>query len=422
LELLALLKQYDASLCCFNITYEEIQGILDAIAASLHRAGPRSIFGPSMEYFVESGRTASDIELLVARLPQKLKDLTISIVQKPLYEEKFQIDERRFEETIENAIHYVNPRARVHDVDCISAIARLRRGQESSYPEECKALFITSNVDLAQATNRFFRREASPGTVTPCMTDYALGNLLWLKNPTIAPDLPKKQLLAQAYAAMQPSEQLWKKYLNEVTRLQEGERISTEDYYLLRYSLAAKSILMDVTDGDEETFTEGTVPEVLEIAKQKLRADLQEAVRKEQDEKHRLEEELQKRQERETSRCTNLRSKASRLSKTVCRFLLLIGAVLILFGIGYTFPWSLPHLRQAWFRYLLASSLLILFLLSALNLIRGLTLKSVLAKVEQAITKKLSKWFLNFSGLSSDEQNQLGSGNRREGELPDSGR
>jgi hypothetical protein len=410
LELTALLKQYDASLRCFNMTYKEIQGILDACAANLHRGGPRSIFGPSMEYFVETGRTASDVELLAARLPQKLRDLTISIQQKPPYEDVLQIDEKGFEDTIESAIGYANPRARLHDVDCISAIARLRRGQESCYPEECKALFITSNITLAQATNRFFRREASSGAVALCMTDYALGNLLWLKNPTIAPDLPKKQLLAQAYAAMQPSEQLWKKYLTEITRLQEGGRITTDDYYLLRYLFAAKGTLMDLTNGDDELFTEGTVPEVLEIAKERLRADLQETVHKEQNEKHRLEEELQKRQERDIFRCTTLRSKAANISKFFCRSLLLVGAVLVIFGIGYTFPWSLPHLGEAWFRYLLAISLLIVFFLSSLSLIRGFTLKSILAKIEQTLADKLGRWFLNFAGLPGGEEDRAGVG------------
>jgi hypothetical protein len=338
LELIALLNQYNASLRCFRITYEEIRGILDACAERLRLQKLCDSFGSILEYFIETGRSASDIELLAARLPQKLRDLGISVDEKPPYEKEFEIDEKGFEDAIESAIHYVNPRARVHDVDCISAVARLRCGRESYYPEESRALFVTMNTALARATSRFFQKEAVPGTVALCMTDYALGNLLWLKNPTIAPDLPKKQLLADAYAAMQPPEQLWKKYLTEAARLQEEQIISTDDYYLLRYSLTSKRIFMDLTQGDDAAFTEGTTQEVLEIAKERLRADLKEAVSIEQYERRRVEDELQKHLERDTLRATTLRSTAARISKFICRSLRLGGTALVLFGIVYTFP------------------------------------------------------------------------------------
>ena len=76
---------------------------------------------------------------------------------------------------------------------------------------------------------------------------------------------------------MQPPDHLWKRYLAETARLQEEGRISAQEYYLLRHSLAAKSALMDLTQGNDSAFSEGTVQEVLTIAKERLRADLNEA-------------------------------------------------------------------------------------------------------------------------------------------------
>lgn len=404
LELIALLKEYDAPLCCFRMTLEETLRILNHCAERLRSQRATDWSGSFLEYFVETRRTASDIELLATRLPQKLRDLSISIEEKPAYESTFQIDETGLEKAIEDAIHYLNPKARVHDVDCISAIARLRGGRRAYCPEESHALFVTMNSTLAQATRRFFQDESSPGAITLCMTDYALGNLLWLKNPTITPDLPKKQLLAHAYAAIQPPEPLWKKYLLEAARLQEEGRISSEDYYLLRYSLASKKILMEVTHGDEGAFTEGTVQEVLDISKERLRADLTQALVIEKGERQRVDNELQKRLEKESSQRITLKSRAAVISKWICRPLHILGVALIVIGTCYAFPWGLPRLTKAWLWYLSTFALFGMSVLSLMSLIRGTTLQHLVDNIERALTSKLSKWFLSFAGLTGDEK------------------
>jgi hypothetical protein len=404
LELIALLKQYGASLYCFRGTYDEVRGILDACASRLGRGQLRDSFGPSMEYFIETGRTASDVELLAARLPHKLKELGVSVDEKPPYEKDYQIDEKGFEEAIDKEIHYVSPKARIHDVDCISAVARLRRGRESYFPETSWAIFVTSNAPLARVTRRYFQLEASPGAVALCMTDYALGNLLWLKNPTIAPDMPRKHLLAHAYAAMQPPEDLWKRYLAEIARLQDTETISSDDYYLLRHSLAAKSALMDLTQGDDAAFAEGTVQEVLEVAKERLRADLREAVSREQHERRRIESQLQKYEEDNTLRRAALGMKAARIARHLRRALLSTGAVAVSLGICYTFPWELPRPTEAWARYSIAFLLILLLLLSVGNLMWGATLDDLLARLERRVANRLSTRLLAFAEMEQDTQ------------------
>jgi len=404
LELIALLKEYDAPLCCFRMSLEETLRILNHCAERLRTQRVGDWHGSFLEYFVETRRTASDIELLATRLPQKLRELSISIDEKPPYEDRFLIDEAAFEKAIEDAIHYLNPRARVHDVDCISAVARIRRGRIAYYPEESHALFVTMNSVLAQATRRFFQDEFSPGVVALCMTDYALGNLLWLKNPTITPDLPKKQLLAHAYAAMQPPEPLWKRYLIEAARLQEGGKISSEDYYLLRYSLASKKILMEVTHGDESAFVEGTVQEVLDIAKERIRADLTQALVIEKGERQRIDSELQKRLEKESSQRIILRSRAAGISKWICRPLHILGVALIMIGTCYIFPWGFPRISKGWLRYVSTFALFSMSVLSFLSLIRGTTLQHLVENIERALTNKLSEFFLSFAGLAGDKK------------------
>jgi hypothetical protein len=399
LELISLLKEHGAELYCFQHTINELRGILDACAERLRYGRFRDSFGPSMEYFIETGRTASDVELMIARLNEKLRSLEITVDEKPPYEAIFLVDEKGFEKAIDAEIHYISPKARVNDVDSISAIARLRRGRESFSPELSWALFVTSNSPLARVTRQFFQHEASPGVVALCMTDYALGNLLWLKNPTKAPDLPRKQLLAQVFAAMQPPDYLWKKYLAEVARLQDKDIISADEYYILRHSLAAKSALMDLTRGDETAFSEGTVQEVLKIATEMLRADLKDTVIREQERRRVSESKIQKYEEDNIVRRVNLRCKAANLARQVRRAVLVVGAMAIIVSIGYTFPWALPRPMTAWGRYSLSSILLLLLLLSFANLTWGVTLTSILDRLEHRTMEKLADWFLRFAGM-----------------------
>lgn len=111
-----------------------------------------------------------------------------------------------------------------------------------------------------------------------CIVDHYLTTLVWLKKPMRAPDLPRKRIIADCYAAMNPPPHLWKRYLQEIERLQKKGDISDEDYYLLRYSSEASNALMDTTLGGGQPFTEGTVAEVLESAKAAARADVEAAL------------------------------------------------------------------------------------------------------------------------------------------------
>jgi hypothetical protein len=385
LELVELLHEYGADLRCLQITVDEVRGILDACAFRLRSNRLRDAHGPTIEYFVESGKSASDVELMSARLPQRLNELGIQVDQKPRYEREFQIDEAALERTLEDELHYRNPKAKIHDVDCLSAIARIRRGRESFAIETSHAVFVTTNLVLARAARKFFQADSSPGAAALCVTDYALGNLLWLKSPTKVPDLPAKRLLADAYAAMQPPEALWKRYLIEIARLEDEGKVSAEEYYVLRHSLAAKATLMDVTDGDLDAFTEGTVKEVLQVAKEAIRADLSDALKLEQERRLEAERAAEQMKRTEIERKAAARQRAERTARILSRAVFVIVLALILLGTGYSFPWDLPKPSGGWLHYLISGSLFFLFVLSIGNLVWGTTVRDVLQRIESRL-------------------------------------
>lgn len=145
-----------------------------------------------------------------------------------------------------------------------------RSRRDSTDIERSRAAFVTPNAPLAKTTREFFQPDGPHGAVALATTDHALASVLWLKNPTSAPDLPTKRPIADAYAALQPSDAIWKLYLAEIGRLQEKGVTTADEYFVLRHAQVAKRTLIDLTQGDQKAFSAGTVDEVLAVAKDSL--------------------------------------------------------------------------------------------------------------------------------------------------------
>ena len=400
LELIDLLAESSADLKCFTDTRTEMQGILDVCADRLKNNQQKDPYGPTIEYFIESGKSASDLELMITRLPEKLQSLGIRVVNRPSFEKfEFQVDESAFDNHLDQVIGFKKAKTRRHDVDCISAIARIRAGRESRQVEECKAIFVTTNTSLARATRKFFQAESAPGTVALAIGNYALANLLWLKNPTKAPDLPKKLIIAHAYAATQPSAELWKRYLVEVDKLSNNGHITAEDYFLLRHSLAAKAAMMELTEGGEEGFTEGSISEILEISKEKIRADLSEEVVIEKQNRLLAEEKLQEKEKAALAQKQEIRRKCRSFAKRISKVILGLISLPLFYGFFLTLPRTYPPPLPGWGEILAIIAISIFVLVVFFDLIRGSTLKRISIWIENMLFEKLSNAIFRFVGI-----------------------
>ena len=389
LELINLLYETGAELRCFQHTLEEIRGALDACANRIIRGDLRITYGPGVptfEYFLSRGYSASDLQILISKVDKSLKDLRIRIEQKPAYRQDFLIDEPGLTQRLSERMKYANERALVRDVDTISAIMRLRAGQTYFYVEDSRAVFVTTNTTLAREATLFLRGDDELYGVAPCLTDFSLTNLLWLKRPTSAPTLPRKRIIADCFAATQPDEQLWSKYLAEIDRLEQSKQISAEDYYVLRYSMEAKSSLMDLTRGQEEVFTRATVTEILAHVRDLMTAEVRAELVETQAKRREL-------QAREDERKARLRSRAQRAASAVIRDVEVIAFLLFaLVGVAAFLPFEPPLKGAAW-RYFLAGLSLVLAFLSAESFVRGTTLRAILRPVEVRLATRI-EWAL----------------------------
>jgi hypothetical protein len=286
------------------------------------------------------------------------------------------------------------------DIDSLTAIHRLRRG--NTYPdiESCCAIFVTTNSNLVRAAFKYFSAEYERTTVPLAIRSDTLTTIAWLKHPVAAPDLPRKTIIAECYAAMKPPERLWRVYLSEIDKLTAKGRITENDYNLLRYSIHARSALMDFTLGSAEGFTEGTVAEVLAVAQNAIRAESAEALAQ-ADKALQAERELRVEAETEAwagydSQLTRARDLAVRTGQVVQRAILSLSVPVIIAGIYFTLPRPFVQPTSNWIAYCVPGVLLIVAALTATSLFFGTTVKEVARKIELTVANGVERTLLRL--------------------------
>jgi len=409
IELLTLLYEMNVSLACFDITFSELSRILDAAQYALkdprhqHKQGLFSVY----EHLHSIGARASDVELIIANLEKSLKRLHIHIKPCPPHTIQLGLDEKKLEQIVSEELPDQRHEAQRHDVDCLTAIHRLRKGQVFSEVERCKFIFVTSNSALARAGAKFSRiaSESERITVPLCINDHMLATLAWVKNPTYATNFSKHRLIADSYAALRPSNELWRKYLNEISRLRENGELTDHDYHLLRFSTVARNALLDATLGSPDAFTEGTVPEVLEVARADARKEVESRLKEEMamraaavSETQSLHERLASQRRRQDERFNEIASNIGRCAGTGVYL-----ALFMVFAIGFyaTMPPSFPQLPDA-ARSSAQFAIGIFALLALWNVAEAGSIRVIARRVEIWVSRRVVAGLVKIFGITED--------------------
>lgn len=398
-ELLTLLYAQRARLLIFEHTRDEVVGVLDAAANNLRR-GRKPAHMEFFEYLAGKEYTPSDIELVIARLENSLRSLRITVKRKPDQTIELGLDETQLEAIIDTEIQYRSVRSKQYDVDSLTAIHRLRRGNTFPDIESCTAIFVSQNTNLIRGALKFFNKEYERTTVPLAIRDDTLTTMAWLKQPMAAPDLPRKMIVAGCFAAMKPPERLWKRYLEEINKLMSRGTISENDYALLRYSIEARRALMDFTLGSSEAFTEGTVAEVLAFAQNAIKAESAEALKNERD--LRLKAELEREKalaaaqqlyEGQYARAREIATKTGHLARLATLWALV---PLLVLATYLTLPKPFPQFETGWSKYVVSILLFCLSLFTLAHLIVGTTLKDWTLKIEVAVARVTEEMVLRI--------------------------
>jgi len=399
-ELLEILYEFGADLCCFDHTYDEITFVLRGCAANLRAGTQNSGHGSTFDYFFTKGFNESDVLLLVERLESGMKRIRIGIKNTPTYDSNYKVDEVKLEERIKSGVNYSNLYAMKRDLDSLTAIIRLRGHSQAVIIERSKAIFVTTNTALVRAANEFLHHEMNSNEPPIAISDWDLMNLLWLKGPIRAPALPRKRLLADCYAAVQPSDEFRKRYFDEVEKLANLGKFSASDVYALRRSLEAQKIAMDLSVGDEDAFTEGTVQEVLEIYHNKIKGEEQDARKVAEEKAMELSQEVGKQESQRLAREASCEHRAVVVAKKLSIFCVFCMIILAVLGTYYTMQ-ILPSVNMSFLGVEIKFiAILFVILLSLSNWIWGTTIMTLRRKIEMLFFGPILKMFKWVGGIA----------------------
>lgn len=268
-ELIDMLAHMGTKMRCFRDTLNEIDGILYAAQlargnGALRAKRPGDVF----DYYSFRGASVSDIKLDRSMLERKLKLLGIQVEDRPSHVRELGLDETQFSKVLDNYLIQKQD-ARRHDIDCITAIHRIRGGRSQNYLESCIAIFVTTNALLSKGVTEFFKGVHGRSDIAVCMPDQVFTTLIWMKAVKKKPLLPAQMIVANCIASLQPTQENWSNYLYEIDKLERAGDITAEDFYLLVHSTEARSILTDSIVGANEPVY-GSPKKVLEMVKENL--------------------------------------------------------------------------------------------------------------------------------------------------------
>lgn len=385
-ELLDLLYELNAELCVFEETIEEIRGVLNSALESFsypHQYNSTTQ-GEAFDFFIQSKFSRSDIELRIAKLEKDIEGLRIKTIKRPKYDEELGVDEDILHELLYKNVGYSREKPLLHDLDSITAIYRFRNGQEYYSIENCQAIFVTDNSNLALASVLFMEKLFDNKKSIPLVIcDYILTTIAWLKKPLKAPELPKRKIIADCYAAMNPPNELWRNYVEEVESLKNQGNISEDDYYLLRYSTEAKKLLMENTEGGIKGFSSGTIPEILEKSKENIQAIAKKELEEERKQREISDAELFSTKQEITNICV-------KFGKFVRVFIKVIVIGVILYFSYVIFP-RISDIRVAISPIILNLAFIVLSSLSVLGVLESKLINNLLASFEIGVSGFVKK-------------------------------
>lgn len=420
-QMLTLAGAQGARLACFTHTLKEVRGVLESAKGAIKRApGSESAIRGVNAHFIQSRATEQDINLYIERLERDLENLRITVIDKPDHVAALTVDEDALDEHLKGRINYLRPNARATDLDSLTAIHRIRNGSSGPYLETCGAVLVTDNSGVVMASRDHFDSGLHEWPIA--MMDHDLAALVWVKEPHKAPELPQRQIIADCFAALAPSQALWAKIMDEISRLQTRGGITAEDVALLRHSNEAQRSIMDTTLGDPSRVSAKAIQEALQRArdliaepatkgrqaaeKRAAQAEHNEAearfnAAQEEITNQELKNEVDRLKTQRQRIRDGIENRATKSARIAVWTLRLLGLALIVVGTVSVIPDVDSHLNTA-LSWVLRGAGVIVVVLSALSLFSGGSMHSWIEKVGHALRTRLVARGLNRHGFDAD--------------------
>lgn len=394
-ELVALLRRLRGKVAYFEHTAAELESVLKASADNIENSRAT---GRVVREMRRLGLKKGDITLKISGYERELKEYGVTVKKTPEYQSELQIDESALGNEIGKHINYKHSRAREYDINSIRSIFILRRGMVPRRLEDCGSVLVTNNDGLSKAAFSFGRSHNSAREVSPVITDFSLANIAWLKSPMDAPGLPIKETIAACYAAMEPSSELWDKYLSELDKLEQSGEITVDDHAVLRVSEVSEQALMDLTLGDDRMLKSDTVSAILSRVKDELAAEHTVEVSREKEAHANTRRQLRMEQERRKRLDAKIASFSSVASGGIYFVFLALVCVVLFLGMMAGSGVIPVYVKGSKFATaLLNTSIIVAVVVALYSTVFGSAIQPIVnswrRKLERRLSYSIKKWF-----------------------------
>ena len=346
-EGLTAVQDAGATLAVFERTVDEMESILQLYEGRLgSTAGVRSLRDtPLTRHFLGIQATPADIRQEIALMRPKLAGLGIGIQGFPEYVPKFTEDESALAEFLKNPKKEegADERRIWHDVRAVSAVITLRRGARPGRIFGASFVFASGSSPAVASATRWYRKSYPEG-LEPIVHFRAVTNAAWVLRPVQASMLPIQELVAVCSAVLEPSSDVWSRFVEHLEKLVKSGAVNDEESVAV---LAHHFTRIKLGDFDSPDDVEATT--VLDIV-ERVREEVASPFRSQLEEKEREAE--QTRSALADARAENLAIKSRAKAQTdriaACLAGLIYGAfcLALLVGAARTLPLPWPDWTQ----------------------------------------------------------------------------
>lgn len=266
-DAIRLIRRAGARIFAFEATVDEVESILQVYEQRLRTPhGIRTLRPTSVTFhFFDTRVSSADVSQYIALLRNSINRLGIQIRTFPARIHQYTENEELLSRMLmDDNQPEEEQEARIwHDVNAIAAIMTLRAGERPRRVERSGHIFLSDSSMIPTAQEWY--RINFHNSVDPIVEFSSVANIAWYVSPSDADNLPMNQLIAVCQAVLQPSTELWERFVSGLTNLVESNELEDDESIEILASEYARVRLGEVgLDQDHEA---NSLREIIERVK-----------------------------------------------------------------------------------------------------------------------------------------------------------
>lgn len=275
LQLKDLIEKNGGRVKTFETYVEEFRGILTKYIKS-----PKDRLGLSLDALRKGGYSLEYIRQIKESLESHLKQRNVEIVYRPdasipIEKLDWPVGIMELKKYLSDYVTYKEgergQKSLDNDANTLEAISIIRYElQGKTSIEDCRAIFVTKNLDLIYAAHKYFQDNQMGHGIELVVSDVELTAWLWLnycRNNNIVPEL---NLLENAYTACYPTSAVIQEFQKNIDIMRQENKLTEEQAAVIRSGNIDLRTLVDKTNNSGDAVTEIAVTEVVDAYFEKL--------------------------------------------------------------------------------------------------------------------------------------------------------